>query len=184
MPVMTMRIAILTFLVSFAVITGWLMNREPAEHVATEPAPTQGLGSKASSTATVSAEEVPRPDEVIALSDAERSVHKHLKQTIIPLIDMEKVSLDEAIDFFRLRLQEIGPAGDNTVSGLSFVIRNPRLLHGSGVDTAAAPMGQPQPTITLSETDITAQQALNLICEQAGYRWQITGDAIELNPLD
>lgn len=181
---MTMRIAILIFLVSFAVITGWLMNREPAEHVTTDPTPSQGLDPKEPNKAAVSAEEVARPDEVIALSDAERGVHKRLKRTIIPLIDMERVSLDEAIDFFRLRLQEIGPAGDSTVSGLSFVIRNPRLLKDDAVDTAAAPMGQPQPTITLSETDITAQQALNLICEQAGYRWQITGDAIELNPLD
>ncbi len=179
-----MRIAILTFLVSFAVVTGWLMNREPAQQVTTARAVTEAVAPKASSAATVVAKKIPPSGDVIALSDTERSLLRHLKQTVIPLIDMEKVSLHEAVDFFRLRLQEIGPAGDVTVSGLSFVIRNPHLLNDGVPDAASTPMDQPQPTITLSEADITAQQALNLICEQAGYRWQITGDAIELNPLD
>lgn len=180
---MTMRIAITIFLLSFAVITGWLMNREPAEHVTTAHASTQEAKPKTSSTATHPTEEVTQPDDVIALSDKERSVHNHLKQTIIPLIDMEKVSLEEAIDFFCLRLREIEPTADSTVTGLSFVIRNPRLINAGALDVDTAPIGRPQTTITLSEMDITAKQALNLICAQAGYRWQITEQAIELTPL-
>lgn len=183
---MTMRIAIIAFVVSFAVITGWLIKREPAANTMAETAPSLDVGKKAVATA-------PKPDDIdtpseqpIALSDTERLVRTHLNQIVIPTIDLENVSVEEAIDFFRLRVRELYPTGDSTVRGMSFVIRKPS-IDGNGeepLDTEIASREPEHSTIDILAHNITAKNALDMICEKAGYRWGITEYCIELTPLD
>jgi hypothetical protein len=50
-------------------------------------------------------------------------VFAKLKQIIIPVIDFEDTTLDEAVDFLRLRAIELDPEADPAFRGVSIMIR-------------------------------------------------------------
>lgn len=62
-----------------------------------------------------------------------------LEQIIIPVVDLEDTTLEEAIDFLRQRTRELEPMEmDPGKRGISFVVRKPR-LEGAAVDAELDP---------------------------------------------
>lgn len=169
---MTIRIAILVFLVSFAAITGWLVMRQPADSGVAHASPvprTDKLG-------TEQGNDNEKPQEVVAVSDAERGLEQTLRSIIIPELDIEDVTLEDTISFLNFKLREIE---SSNLSDLGFIIRGkaPPELHGGEI---------PNPgtlKVTLKANDISVAAAIDLLCKQIGYRWQITDDSIEMTPL-
>lgn len=68
--------------------------------------------------------------ESTEVNSVEATVAEKLHRIIIPRLDFEETSLEEAIDFLRLRLSEVDyTESDPTKRGMSFVIR--RVFSGS-----------------------------------------------------
>lgn len=183
---MTIRVAMLIFLATFAAITGWLVLRsKPADIVVTQspPVPTSSQDRSKEQTKTAEKEETSR-DEVVAISDAERAIRDHLNQVVIPSIDFENISIEEAMDFLRLRTREIEPTGESTLRGISFVVRKPAISsHGDeGLDAEPSPPDQGR-LISVQAENITMSKALDLICEKGGYRWSLEDHHIILTPI-
>jgi len=176
---MSMHIAILAFVTSFAAITGWLVNREPADHSADHsqtlpPVPTSPPTGNESIL-----ESEPASDEVIALSDTERLIRSMLNELVIPIMDLDNATLEEAIDnVLGLQPRELDPQQRT----LSYIIRRPRTFSTDPLDPEIS-LSYQQP-ITIYEKNITLTKALNLICLKTHYRWEITDHGILLTPLD
>ncbi len=79
-------------------------------------ATTLGLSSLGFSEAPKAVENAPE----IAQKPGQPDIEAKLRQTIIPRIDFEDTSLEEAIDFLRLRGAEIDPP----TKGMNFVIQS------------------------------------------------------------
>ncbi len=131
------------------------------------------------------ASEEDQPDEVIALSDAERYIRDRLATVVIPNVDFDNEPFDEVLQFLHLKLREME---STQLSGLGFIVRKPsvtgRIIDGDD-STIEEGISQPQsPTITLRETDATFTQLINQICEQGGYRWNIEDNVIVYTPND
>ena len=95
-----------------------------------------------------------------------------LRSIIIPVIEFEDTSLEEAVDFLRIRSIEHDTLElDPTRKGMSFVIRNP----GGG--------STPLPRIAeLRLRNVPVSEALNYICEATRMRWSVDEFAITIKP--
>ncbi len=175
---MSMHIAILAFVASFAAITGWLIIRAPADHSADHaealaPEPTSPPAENKSIQ-----ESEPASDEVIALSDTERLIRSMLNKLVIPVIDLENAPLEEALNVLALEIRELDPQQKT----LRFIIKQPQDI---STDSLEPEVTLPDPQqITIYEENITPTKALNLICEMANCRWEITDHSITLTYLN
>ncbi len=183
---MTIRIAMLIFVVSFAAITGWLVTREPADNGIAQnpPAPEAAVQNNQEPIAQEKTSEPER--EVIAISDAERYIKDKLSRIRIPLVEFENTSVEEAMDYIRLRSRELDPAAEESRKGISFIIRKPPIHSddASTLDTDLDAPPHPIPTVTGRLENKSITEVLDFICEQAGCRWQITNHGILIAPLD
>jgi len=159
---MTVQNACLIFILCFSGITGWLMLREPASIsvAGTHGAQTVKKESgKASPSAT-------QPDQ-------DQVVRDKLSALIIPVMDFKETTIEEAMDFLRLRAYELAPEDAPVNRGVSFIIRKPMVDSESDL-AGNAPS---EKLINLYAEDISITDALDLICEKAECRWEITADS-------
>ncbi len=114
-----------------------------------------------------------------------------LKNIIIPMIDFEDTSVEEAIDFLRLRSIELDVSElDPNKKGINFVIRKPRGGAGgdAGLDAdAAAGLGAaPDPgSLRIRELrlrNVPLAEALKYITEQTRLRYKVDDFAVTLVP--
>ena len=111
-----------------------------------------------------------------------------LKNTIIPVIDFENTSVEEAIDFLRVRASEMDTSElDPAKKGLNFVIRKPRasasdaaLDAGDGLGSTADPGSLRIDQLQLRNVPLA--EALRYICEKTKLRYKIDDYAITLVP--
>ncbi|MFC7339508.1 hypothetical protein ACFQY0_20115 [Haloferula chungangensis] len=97
-----------------------------------------------------------------------------LKNIIIPVIDFEDTSIQEAIDFLRIRSIELDTWEMNPdFKGINFVIRQPR---GDGGDFGAARIKQ------LRLRNVPLAEALDYICESTRMRWSTDDFAVTIKP--
>ncbi len=123
-------------------------------------------------------------------SGAHAFIKNKLDSIIIPLIDFEDVSVEEAIDFLRLRTIELDTSElDPNRKGIGFVIRKPRISGGdAGLDAdAAGGLGAAQDpgALRIKELrlrNVPISEALTYICEQTKLRWKITDRALMITP--
>ncbi|TAE77574.1 MAG: type II and III secretion system protein [Verrucomicrobia bacterium] len=114
-----------------------------------------------------------------------------LKTITIPVIDFEDTSVEEAIDFIRLRsieldTQELDPAR----KGINFVIRKPRAAASgdAGLDAdAATGLGAAQDPGSLRIKELRLRnvplaEALKYICEGTKLRYKVDEYAVTLVP--
>ncbi|MCP5537143.1 MAG: hypothetical protein H7A51_13060 [Akkermansiaceae bacterium] len=185
---MTMRVAIILFLVSFASITCWLLCREPADN-------SLALGAPVPRSAPSQPEPTPRAqprspgreteaEKIIALSDAEQYLRDKMTRIIIPYVDFENTPLEEALDFLRLRARELDPTEDDSQKGIGFVVRKPAIVHDGLLDTETGETGRRTAGVTGRLENKSLAEVLDMICEQSGYRWQLTEHKVLLLPLD
>ena len=118
-----------------------------------------------------------------------------LKNIIIPRIDFEDTTVEEAIDYLRLRASELDTTElDPAKKGVNFVIRRPRAAAAAagpgdaGVSPAAAelPLAGGDPgTLRVRELrirNVPLAVALKYICDQTKLRYKVDDFAVTLVP--
>ena len=126
-------------------------------------------------------------------------ITEKLRRIVIPRIDFADTTVEEAIDFLRLRAAELDTLElDPAKKGVNFVVRRPRATgvtapaaEGAAAD-AAAPAAEALPTAT---TDVGALRvkelrirnvplavALKYICDQTKLRYKVDDFAVTLVP--
>jgi general secretion pathway protein D len=113
-----------------------------------------------------------------------------LKTIQIPVIDFEDTSVEEAIDFLRLRSIELDTQElDPNRKGINFVIRKPRTGGGAdaGLDADAGGLGAAQDPGSLRIRELRLRnvplaEALKYICEQTKLRYKVDEFAVTLVP--
>ena len=111
-----------------------------------------------------------------------------LKNIVIPVIDFEDTSVEEAIDYLRVRSIELDTLElDPTKKGINFVIRKPQGgaaaedgLDAGGGAAAAAPGSARINELRLRNVPLA--EALNYICEATRLRWSVDDFAVTIKP--
>jgi general secretion pathway protein D len=120
-------------------------------------------------------------------------ITKKLQEIIIPRIDFEDTTVEEAIDFLRQRSTELDKELDPTRKGVNFVVRRPRASTvpaavadpAAAADAAiAAPISDPG-SLRIKELrvrNVPLEVALKYICEQTKLRYKVDNFAVTLVP--
>jgi len=123
--------------------------------------------------------------------DRSSNISNKLKQIIIPNVDMEQMSVEEAIDELRQRSRELDTVElDPLKKGINFIIQKKSGgadTEGLGVELEAeGGFGGGSPsTRTVAElklTNVPLGQVLQAICDQTGLRYRLGEHAITLLP--
>ncbi len=128
------------------------------------------------------------------LTDGVAYISEKLKRIVIPRIDFEDTTVEEAIDFLRLRASELDTTElDPSKKGVNFVIRRPRPGAGAGEAGGADAGGAELPTIAgdpgamrvreLRLRNVPLAVALKYICDQTKLRYKVDDFAVTLVPL-
>ncbi len=116
-----------------------------------------------------------------------------LKSIIIPRIDFEDTTVEEAIDYLRLRASELDTTElDPAKRGVNFVIRRPRAAAPGTGDAGVLPAGAELPlaggdpgTLRVKELrirNVPLAVALKYICDQTKLRYKVDDFAVTLVP--
>jgi general secretion pathway protein D len=147
--------------------------------------------------------DVPELDSDFYKSTGESSgvayITRKLSTIIIPRIDFDDTTVEEAIDFLRLRSAELDTTElDPTKKGVNFVIRRPRPGAAGAAAPAdggfdAAPAGDALPTLAADPGSLRVKElrirnvplsvALKYICDQTKLRYKVDDFAVTLVPL-
>ena len=117
-------------------------------------------------------------------------ITEKLRRIVIPMIDFEDTSVEEAIDFLRLRSNELDTTElDPTKKGVNFVVRRPRADAGAAPTTgdATAPLGGSADPGALRIKQLRLRNvplavALKYICDQTRLRYKVDDFAVTLVP--
>ncbi len=115
--------------------------------------------------------------------DGSSLITEKLRRIVIPQIDFENTTVEEAIDFLRLRASELDSTElDPSRKGLNFVISRPRSAKG---DNTSAPSVRNAGDIRIRELrlkNVPLATALKYICDQAKLRYKVDDYAVTLVP--
>lgn len=117
-------------------------------------------------------------------------LQQKLNNIIIPLVDFDNTSVEEALDFLRLRAREIDPDG----TGMNFIIRKPSTTNiGGGDDLGDDTLGGADDMDTspgslrikeLKLRDVPLGTVLQYICDATRLRYKLDDHSVVLLPLD
>lgn len=119
----------------------------------------------------------PLPKEEAELSAAQASIANKLDTLIMPEVNFEGTSLDEAIGFLRVRSTELDAAEpDPSKKGVNFVIRKPRRVEGEP---------SPKPALlSFGMKRVPLRRILDEAARQSGTRYEIDDFAVTFIPAD
>ncbi|MEM1083478.1 MAG: Amuc_1098 family type IV pilus outer membrane protein [Verrucomicrobiota bacterium] len=107
-----------------------------------------------------------------------------LRNIVIPIIDFEDTSVEEAVDYLRVRSIELDTDTiDPAQKGINFVIRKPRGGGDDGLDAGGG--GAEVGTARINELrlrNVPLAEALNYICEATRLRWSVDDFAVTIKP--
>ena len=119
-------------------------------------------------------------------------LQQKLNSIMIPLVSFDNTTVEEALDFLRLRAREIDPDAN-----LNFIIRKPRVTNAGGgadggldggLDADAAPTGGSNiGTMRIDELklrDVPLGTVLQYICDKTRLRYKLDEHSVILLPLD
>ncbi|KAB2639152.1 MAG: type II and III secretion system protein [Verrucomicrobia bacterium] len=119
-------------------------------------------------------------------------INEKLRRIIIPSIAFDDITVEEAVDFLRLRAAELDLLEpDPAHKGVNFLIRKPQAAAGADAAVDAAPVegalgggGSPGAIRikSLRLTNIPLGQALKYICDQTNLRSKVDDFAVTLVP--
>ncbi|HEY1120577.1 MAG TPA: Amuc_1098 family type IV pilus outer membrane protein [Haloferula sp.] len=130
------------------------------------------------------------PGEAVETRGA-TAIFNKLRTINIPVIDFDNTSVEEAIDFLRVRAVEYDTAElDPTKKGINFVIRKPRAAAGGDAgleaDAAGGLGAQADPGALridqLSLRNVPLSEVLRYICEKTKLRYKVDDFAVTLVP--
>lgn len=118
-------------------------------------------------------------------------IQQKLNNIIIPLVDFDNTTVEEALDFLRLRARELDPEPDESRKGLNFIIRKPRVVgDGGGGDpdlaADAGPVANPG-TLRIKELklrNVPLGTVLQYIVDATRLRFKLDEHSVVLLPLD
>lgn len=110
-------------------------------------------------------------------------IRDKLKSIVIPKIDFEDTTVEEAIDFMRLRTLELDPDPDPMRKGVSVIIgkESKRESEDFGQDSFARE-GDALRIKNLRMENVSAWDLLHLIAREAGMQVEITDVGILMSP--
>ena len=119
-------------------------------------------------------------------------INEKLRRIIIPNIAFDDITVEEAVDFLRLRAAELDLLEpDPAHKGVNFLIRKPQVAAGGDAGVEAAPAegalggGASPGSIRIKSlrlTNIPLGQALKYICDQTNLRSKVDDFAVTLVP--
>jgi general secretion pathway protein D len=118
-------------------------------------------------------------------------INEKLRRIVIPRIDFEDTTVEEAIDFLRMRSSELDTLElDPARKGVNFVVRRPRAAPLAAPDAGLEPgeggaLSATADPLLLRVTELRLRnipliQALNYICEQTKLRMKVDDFAVTL----
>ena len=116
-------------------------------------------------------------------SPARALIRNKLKSIIIPKVDFEDTTVEEAIDFMRLRARELDSDPAPAMKGVSMVIREPREVESKG--TLLEPLLEEagaRRIKALRMENVSAWELLHTIARETGLEIEITDTAIVIGP--
>ena len=126
----------------------------------------------------------------------ERTIIAKLNQIILPEINLNNSTVEEAIEFLRLRSIELDNTTlDETKKGINFVVRSPKTVDEQGGLAGGGELGaegddfgapaDPNATLVrnLSLKNIPLRVALQYICDEAKLRFKVDEFAVTLLPV-
>ena len=122
-------------------------------------------------------------NEVASQSPRAPEIRKALNQTVIPELDLENVTVEDAMKAWA----EASRAHHRLHFGFKFVISPAMLPMQSitqGTPAAVAPTALPQTVahVTVRRRNITSVRLLDEICQQSNSVWTIMGRVIVIRP--
>jgi len=115
-------------------------------------------------------------NEVLSSSPRAAEIHKALRGTVIPQVDLEYVSVQDAIKLWATSSRDNNPLHyefrHTLTYPMSFSVQ-PRKQ-----STPAAVI----PKVTVRRKNITSEQLLDEICREANFVWTIMGRVIIIKP--
>jgi tetratricopeptide (TPR) repeat protein len=113
-------------------------------------------------------------------------IRNKLNSIIIPRIDFEDTTVEEAIDFLRIRAAELDTLElDPSRKGISFVVRRPRYSSNDNSHEAAALGGGDPGMFRIKELrlkNVPLGMALKYICDATKLRYKVDDYAVTLVP--
>ena len=123
-------------------------------------------------------------------------ITRKLQTIVIPKIDFEDTTVEEAIEFLRLRAAELDTTElDPARKGVNFVIRRPRATGGAGAADAGVPAAGAPEALPMAGSDpgtlrvkelrirnVPLAVALKYICDQTRLRYKVDDFAVTLVP--
>lgn len=129
------------------------------------------------------------------VTDGVAYITEKLRRIVVPRIDFEDTTVEEAIDFLRLRASELDTTElDPSKKGVNFVIRRPRPGAAGAADagTDAGAGGDALPTVNSDPGSLRVRElrlrnvplavALKYICDQTKLRYKVDDFAVTLVP--
>jgi general secretion pathway protein D len=121
-------------------------------------------------------------------------IMRKLRTIVVPRIDFEDTSVEEAIDFLRLRASELDTLSDPSQKGINFVIRKPRTSSApaaeAGVEAGAATAtlgGTSDPgALRIKElrlTNLPLAEVLRYICDATKLKYKVDDYAVTIIPI-
>jgi hypothetical protein len=98
----------------------------------------------------------------------------HLDRIVIPKVECEEASVEEVIDFARIRSIELDPESAKGPTGVSFIICQPKRREGDPVPALAEDKDPGQRRITYVAKNVTLTQLLTEIGRQAHLDVHVT----------
>jgi S1-C subfamily serine protease len=116
------------------------------------------------------------PESPAATEAAEKEmILEKLKVIVIPVIDFENTTLEEIIDFLRVRIVELDTkTADPAEKGVNIVVRYPRNAKAEEADPVIR---------SLKLKNVTAATTLEHICDAIGYRYSVGNSSVVLEPI-
>lgn len=116
------------------------------------------------------------PERSAASEAAEKAlIMEKLKVIVIPIVDLENTTLEEAVDFLRIRMAELDITTANVAEkGVNIVVRYPRNAKAEDAD----------PNIrSLKLKNVSMATALQHVCDAVGYRYSVNHSSVVLEPI-
>lgn len=115
-------------------------------------------------------------NELPSSSPRSAEIHKALNQSVIPEVDLENVSLEDAIRVWAETSREYHPLHFEFRHVISYPMTF-TMQPTKQVPTRTAP-----PRVTARRKNITSRRLLDEICHQANFVWTIMGRMIVIKP--
>ena len=111
------------------------------------------------------------------------AMRKKLNELILSELDLKNSTIEETVEFLRLRSIELEEEEDPRNRGIGFVVRGSRTVKDNDGDDALDAGDAFDPNgkvISLSAKNIGIADALDLVCEEAGLEWKVDEELLKI----